>query len=120
MFCAAHPESEALSVLSFRSIGIRPRPSRLRAAYRIGRWECILKTFVQLIMHFLVGLLRLFRIFGMLIFRRWVELLPHSRPPLLGRPTHPWSTRFLECELGQWSDDSHSGSLPAWIYLLQQ
>jgi hypothetical protein len=46
-------------------------------------------------MHFFVGLLRLFRIFGMLIFRRWVELLRHSRPPLLGKPTHSCGARFL-------------------------
>ena len=47
--------------------------------------ECILKTFVQLIMHFLVGLLRLFRNFGMLIGipgKKWAVLTGSAKANL--------------------------------------
>jgi hypothetical protein len=44
----------------------------------------VLQGFVQLVMHFPVGLLRLLRIFGVFIFWRRIELLRPGRPPMSG------------------------------------
>jgi peptide/nickel transport system substrate-binding protein len=53
------------------------RLRRLNGAYRIGRGERAFKALVQPIMHFLVGLSRLFGIGGVLIFRRGIEFFCH-------------------------------------------
>ena len=74
--CSSASRAGDVSQLFAFRIGLRLR--RLNGAYRIGRGECAFKTFIQLVVHFLVGLLGLFWIGGVLVLRCGIEFVCHS------------------------------------------
>jgi hypothetical protein len=74
---AAISKASIISALLL-TVGIRFRFRWLRAAHRIRCGERILKALVQLVVHVLVGFLRLLGICRVLIRRRGVEFLGHD------------------------------------------
>jgi hypothetical protein len=86
--CSAASRAGYVTVKLF-AFRIPLRLRRLNGAYRIRSGKRAFKSLIQLVVHFLVGLLRLFRIGSVLVLRRWIEFVCHDDLPMGPKAQRP-------------------------------